>query len=334
MMTNTGVWTKMNSGAGPSHCIHSSMHCSPATDSGILIVDKPEGLTSFAVVAKVKKSLDLKKAGHCGTLDPFATGVLLICVNQATRIADQLSLQDKHYRFSMRLGVETDTLDRTGQLVRTYDGPAICESNFLSAASGFVGIYRQRVPRYAAVKVQGKRLYELARKGVEVELPSRDITIHHLKLISYVWPEAVMEVCCSKGTYIRQLAADIGRELNCGAYVSELRRLASGPFDISRAISFEQFRLTPEDNCWRERLIPMNEALDHLPVIVIEDGQILQGLSNGYLDPAWAKEKRERLTQKEGPVRLLAAADRQLTALWWPEWRDDNEKRRCLRVFK
>ncbi len=334
MMTTTSACTKMMSKNERDHQIYSSNRSSPKTVSGILVVDKAEGLTSFAMVARVKNFLGLKKAGHCGTLDPFATGVLVICINQATRIADQLSMQDKLYRCSVRFGVETDTLDRTGRIVRTYDGPAVCESDLLNAAASFVGAYRQQVPRYAAVKVQGKRLYELARKGVEVERPSRDVIIHNLKLLGYDWPEAVMEVHCSKGAYIRQLTSDLGRELGCGAHVKELRRIASGSFDISRAMTDEELRQVSKNDGWREKLVSMNEALDHLAAIIIEDRQVLQGLNNGHLDPAWAKQKREQLSEQNAPVRLLAGIDRQLVALWWPACRDDTEKRRCLRVFK
>ncbi|MCK8602353.1 tRNA pseudouridine(55) synthase TruB [Desulfoferrobacter suflitae] len=324
---------KMTSEAEFFRCAQSDVGSSPAADSGILIVDKPEGLTSFAVVARVKKSLKLKKVGHCGTLDPFATGVLVLCINQATRIADQLSLQDKLYRFTLHFGVQTDTLDRTGQVVQTYDGPAVDESDLAAAAHGFVGIQRQQVPRYAAVKVQGRRLYELARKGVEVPLPERDITIHRLRVIRYHWPEAIMEARCSKGTYIRQLAADIGHRLGCGAHVNALRRLASGSFDICQAISMEELKSIAKDNRWREKLISMSEALDHLPAMVIKDRQILQGLDNGHLDPAWVAEKRGQFARSAGPVRLLTGAAPQLLALWWPGSSEDAHSKRHLRVF-
>lgn len=308
-------------------------HCT-GTPNGVLVVDKPEGMTSFSLVAKIRKRLRLKKAGHCGTLDPFATGVLVIGVNQATRIADQLSLQDKLYRFSIRFGIETDTLDKTGQIVRTYDGPAVPKDALLAALREFTGSCTQKVPRYAAVKVRGKRLYELARNGVEVDRPARQIVVHDLQLIHYEWPEAQLEVHCSKGTYVRQLAADIGRMLGCGGHVKDLRRLASGSFDIGNSVSLEELEQTAADGRWKTQLISMNDALAHLPEISIEDERVLKNLYNGHLDPEWETSRRGRFNQQSGPVRLLAGGD-QLAALWWPQsGRAGHDTQRSLRVFK
>ena len=300
--------------------------------SGVLVLDKPEHMTSFAVVSRVRKLLGIRKVGHCGTLDPFATGVLVICLNAATRISDQLSLQDKLYRFSIHLGLETDTLDGTGRVVNTFSGHAASEQQVLETIGGYVGPYRQQVPRYAAVKVQGRRLYELTRKGIEVELPTRDICVHRLELLGYNWPVAVMEVHCSKGAYVRQLAADIGRELGCGAHVTSLRRLASGSFDIARAISLEELKqVSRTGDAWHGRLISLSEALAHLPALVIEDQRVLSGLANGRLDAAWQSCNR-RYVGGENPVRLLAGSGR-LLALWWPECSDDSDPKGRLRVF-
>jgi len=333
-MTDTGTHTTMTTEALEAHCIQLDTQPSAVGVNGVLVLDKPEGMTSFSLAALAKKLLGVKKVGHCGTLDPFATGVLVICVNQATRIADQLSLQDKLYRFSIRFGIETDTLDKTGQVVQTYNGPPIHEDGLLAALGKFSGPYRQQVPRYAAVKVQGKRLYELARKGIEVDLPVRDVVIHHLELLGYEWPEAQLEVHCSKGTYVRQLAADIGIMLSCGAHVNELRRLASGPFDIAKAISLEELKQAAKTGLWKTKLISMNDALAHLPELSIEDEGLLKNLYNGHLDPEWEASSRDQLAKKGGPVRLLATEDH-LVALWWPEYRqNDGNIQRCLRVFK
>jgi len=316
-----------------AHGIEIDKQPCPAVN-GVLVLDKPDGMTSFRLAALTKKLLGLEKTGHCGTLDPFATGVLVICVNQATRIADQLSLQDKLYRFSMRFGVETDTLDKTGRVVQTYNGPPIDEDELPVALDKFSGSYRQQVPRYAAVKVQGKRLYALARKGIEVHRPARDVDIHRLELLAYQWPEAQMEVHCSKGTYIRQLAADIGTLLKCGAHVNELRRLASGPFDIAKAISLEELEQAAKNGKWKTNLISMNDALAHLPEVLIQDETILKNLHNGHLDPEWKAGNRDQLAQTHGPVRLLTA-ENHLVALWWPECRqNEGNRQRMLRVFK
>lgn len=298
--------------------------------SGILAVDKPEGPTSFAVVNRIKRRLGLKKAGHCGTLDPFATGLLLVCVNQATRISDQLQDQDKVYRFGIRLGQETETLDKTGKITRTYDGLPPSERELNAVLDSFRGVCLQRVPRYAAVRVEGRRLYELSRKGVEVDRPERQICIRRLELLSYAWPYATLEAWCSKGTYVRQLAADIGQLLGCGAYVSELRRLASGPFRIEQAVRFSEVEGEQETNRWEQRLIPMNDALAHLPAVLVEDGTVLKRMQDGQISREWEAAHRERFSGYEKPVRLLDKGDR-LVALWWPFPETPSQRR--MRVF-
>ena len=306
----------------------------PSVSDGILVVDKPEGMTSFAVVARVKKLLRLKKVGHCGTLDPFATGVLVLCLNQATRIADQLSGQDKAYRFTMHLGMETDTLDRTGQVLQQFDGPPCTEAELARVVGGFCGPYQQQVPRYAAVKVQGQRLYRLARNGVEVELPSRQVQIHELQLLDFQWPLASLEVRCSKGTYVRQLAADMGAALHCGAHVSELRRLASGPFGIEQAVTLQQLQQAVSNHSWQHHLISLHDALAHLPVIRVDDEKVLNRLHNGQLDSSLETKYREHFMLQRNPVRIVTGADR-LLALWWPQHRrEESEQRRQLRVFQ
>ncbi|MGV8073088.1 MAG: tRNA pseudouridine(55) synthase TruB [Syntrophobacteraceae bacterium] len=303
----------------------------PVSDSGILVIDKPEGMTSFAVVAKVRKGLGLKKTGHCGTLDPFATGVLVVCVEKATRIADCLLNQDKIYRFRIRLGVETNTLDRTGNVTRTSDGPPRSGEDLEAALDRFRGCYLQEVPAYAAVKVQGRRLYDWSRNGIEVDRPKREVCIHSLKLLEYGWPYAALEAHCSKGTYIRQLSADIGRFLGCGAHVTELRRIASGSFTIEQAIELSDFVEASTRDSWRERLVPMSAALSHLPAITLNNSEILKRLKDGCLDPSWESEHRKLFSPDSGPVRMVDEMNR-LIALWWPHHSDQQGRR--LRVFQ
>ena len=310
--------------------------CLPSTTpsssvSGVLILDKPEERTSFSVVKEVQRLLRVNKVGHCGTLDPFATGVLVLCLNRATRIADQLLEQDKIYRFTVRFGFESDTLDREGAIVPTYSGPPLAEAALQSCLGRFRGAYEQQVPRYAAVKVQGQRLYEWSRKGIVMAQPRRQVTIFGLRLLAFHWPEATLEVHCSKGTYVRQLTADIGQDLQCGAYVSELRRLASGPFTIARAISLETLRETLATDCWQKNLMGMSEALDHLPLAVIADPQKVKRLQEGQVDPALEIELQQRFAGQASPVRLAAGENNDLIALWWP--RENGQKQRRLRVF-
>ena len=205
---------------------------------GVLILDKPEGLTSARAAAKIKKLLAPRKIGHTGTLDPFATGVLVLCLNEATRAADQITRLNKVYKSTLRFGIETDTLDRTGKVIR-QSALTFSEKDLIEVLQTFSGACVQTVPRFSAVRVDGRRLYELSRKGIEVERPERKICIHSIVLQSFKWPEAVIEVCCSKGTYIRQLASDIGQKLGSGAHLSALRRTSVGPFTLERAIRMD-----------------------------------------------------------------------------------------------
>lgn len=288
-----------------------------SSENGILVVDKPEGMTSFAVVAEVRKRFKFKKVGHCGTLDPFATGVLVLCTNQATRIADQLTGQDKQYQFTLFLGIETDTLDKTGEVVGTYSGPLKTEEEIREALDRFRGTYLQRVPRYAAVKVQGRRLYDWTRRGIDVELPQREVHIYRLDLVAYQWPEARLEVHCSKGTYVRQLAYDLGRMLGCGAHVSQLRRSVSGLFRIEQAFSLNELREMRSGGSLREKLISLNDALSHLPSLSVTEEEAVKRLHNGYLDPLWEAEHQADFPAWKDPVRLVTK-DGRLLALWWP----------------
>ena len=202
-----------------------------------------------------------------------------------------------------------------------------CCSNRWTA---FLGAYEQQVPRYAAVKVQGQRLYALSRKGIAFELPRRGVRIHSIKLLAFNWPEAVLEVHCSKGTYIRQLASDIGRDLQCGAYLTELRRLASGPFTLAQTISLAEFR-DVATNHWQERVIGMDDALAHLPAVSIADRETVKRLQEGHLDAALEIDLQERFSTLTTPVRLVAEWNNELIAFWWPP--ENGQKHRRLRVF-
>jgi tRNA pseudouridine55 synthase len=298
--------------------------------SGLLLLDKPAGITSFAAAARVRRLLRVDKVGHCGTLDPFATGLLLICINQATRAADQLLVQEKAYRCRLHLGVETDTLDHTGTVTRVWQGDPCGEDDLQEALAFFRGRHEQPVPRYSAVHVQGRRLHQLTRQGVDVPLPRREVEIHRLDLVEYAWPEAILEVHCSKGTYIRQLAADIGQRLHCGAHLNQLRRLASGGFHLDRAVSLEHLEAAKSPEGWSAEVIPLYAALEHLPAIAVNDQEVLECLRHGHLHAGWETAQRMRLDPNGiYPVRL-ASSDQTLLALWWP-FSGAGERR--LRVF-
>ena len=204
---------------------------------GLLILDKPAGCTSHELVQRVKSILGADKVGHGGTLDPFATGVLVVLINEATKLSPYLAGQDKCYRFTLVLGVETDTLDSTGSVVARYTGPVLREEEVREACSALIGELDLEVPRYSAVRVGGERLYRLARRGVPVEPPTRRVSIRSLVLLDFCWPEVSFEMVCSKGTYVRSLGAHVGRRLRCGAHVGSLRRLRSGSFTLEQAVT-------------------------------------------------------------------------------------------------
>ena len=215
----------------------------------ILLIDKPAGITSHDVVDRIRRIYKTRKVGHAGTLDPFATGLLILGVNGATKELGKLTGLDKSYRATAMLGTTSTTLDPEGTLTVTsetaYTRPG--QKDIESAIVQLVGTFEQQAPIYSAKKVGGKKLYELARKGLgdTVERPKKQITIHTARLISFTWPELVFEVSCSSGTYIRVIAEDIGKALGCGAYLTALRRLSIGTYDLKDAKTLEQLGWKP-----------------------------------------------------------------------------------------
>ncbi len=213
---------------------------------GVLNLNKPPRLTSRQAVDRVKRILNVKKAGHGGTLDPDATGVLLICLGDGTKLFEALQVGTKEYEGTFILGITTDTLDASGQIIETADTSQITPDQVRSVCQQFLGEIEQVPPMFSAVKHKGSPLYKLARRGIEVERRSRWIFIESIELLSFNIPEIRFRVVCSKGTYIRVLAADIGAALGCGAHLSELTRTRSGVFKIEGAHTFESLKRTPE----------------------------------------------------------------------------------------
>ncbi len=218
--------------------------------NGVVIVDKPAGITSHDVVDRVRKLLGEKKAGHTGTLDPMATGVLPVCIGEATKLASFLTGDDKVYEVTMRLGVRTDTQDMTGQVLAEQE-PRVTEADVREALEAFSGkTITQVPPQYSAVKVRGKALYKWARKGIRVEPPARQVEIRAIRVLGVEMPRVRFDVTCSKGTYVRTLCADVGERLGCGAALETLRRTASGAFRLQDAVPLEG----GSDAAIRERL--------------------------------------------------------------------------------
>lgn len=205
---------------------------------GILIIDKPQGLTSFDVVAKVRKELHTKKVGHTGTLDPLATGVLVVCVEKATKLVTYLTCDDKIYDVEMKLGIKTNTGDITGEVIENKDS-VIDISKINSIIKSFIGKQKQIPPMYSAIKVNGKKLYELAREGIEIKREARDIEIFDINNISLEKDIIKYRVHCSKGTYVRTLCEDIANKLGTVGTMTALRRIKTGVFEISNSIKLE-----------------------------------------------------------------------------------------------
>lgn len=213
---------------------------------GILNIDKPQGLTSRKVVDRVRRIFGMPKAGHAGTLDPDATGVLLVCLGDATKLFESLQAGSKEYEGVLTLGVATDTMDASGKVIQTTDVSSVTEEQIIATFKQFEGEIEQIPPMFSAVKHKGRPLYKLARRNIKVERSPRVVTIHHLEILAIRKPEVTFRVCCSKGTYIRVLASDIGAAIGCGAHLSSLTRTRSGIFTLSDAISLDEIENCPQ----------------------------------------------------------------------------------------
>lgn len=225
--------------------------------NGIINVYKEAGYTSHDVVAKLRGICRQKKIGHTGTLDPQATGVLPVCLGNATRVCDLLTGQDKEYVAELLLGVETDTQDTTGQVLRERPVEAAREQ-IEEAVSGFLGAYSQIPPMYSALKVNGRRLYELARAGKEVERQAREVIIHQLEILEWSLPVVKIRVACSKGTYIRTLCADIGETLGCGGTMKSLLRTRVGSFSVEQALTLGELEALWQAGRQEEAVLPVD----------------------------------------------------------------------------
>lgn len=248
--------------------------------SGVLLLDKPLGFSSNQALQKIKWLLQAAKAGHTGTLDPLATGLLPLCFGEATKFAHYLTDADKTYIATIKLGVTTNTGDAEGTVLSSQV-VNVTQSQFEQACQKFIGEISQVPPMYSALKHEGKALYEYARAGVEIERKARNVTIYNLEQNSFANDVANVTVTCSKGTYIRTLAEDIGALLGCGAHLIGLRRTATADYSIADAITLEQFEAMTADQ--RESaLLPVDSAIQHLPAITLDANctyYLLQGQS-------------------------------------------------------
>lgn len=254
--------------------------------SGVLVIDKPIGMTSHDVVNAVRFGTGIRRAGHTGTLDPRASGVLVILVGPAVRLSEYVSASDKRYQAIIRMGASTDTFDADGRFTRQLQ-PAInvTEQQFEDALKNFVGEIEQTPPPYSAVKVRGRRAYDMARRGEPVALPPRKINVYHLEVLEWAPPEVVVDVHCSSGTYVRSLANDLGEALGTGAYLVGLRRTKSGRFSLRDATPLRKLQEAFRAGNWYQYLIPAAEALGDWPAVELDPDEV-EAVKHGHRIPA------------------------------------------------
>lgn len=286
----------------------------PREAFGFLNIDKPLGLTSHDVVARIRRKTDLKRVGHAGTLDPLARGVLIVCLGGATRLSEYVMASTKRYRAVIQLGAVTSTYDAEGEIIRHSDPSAVSREQVVACLSSFIGTIDQIPPMYSAVKRGGQKLYALARQGIKLELEARSVRIDGLELIDWSPPQFTLDVVCSAGTYIRSLAYDIGEALGVGAHLAALTRTASGAFHLADAVTLDSFL---ESSAWESHLIDPLRALSDWPTIPLQAADCL-ALQQGRPIAASEQTVDAALSLGIAPDGYLIAVLRYAEGQWWP----------------
>ena len=306
---------------------------------GVVIIDKPAGKTSHDVVSEVKRILGVKKAGHTGTLDPMVTGVLPVCLNEATKLAGFLTGEDKEYLATMLLGVKTDTLDIEGKITSQSDN-FVTEEKIRAAMAQMVGKIKQVPPAYSAVKYCGKPLYKWARNGVLLDMEAREVKINSIVIEDISFPYVTFRVVCSKGTYIRTLCSDVGDLLGLGACLCSLRRLRSGYFSEETAVSLNNYEDNDKKNKLLEKILPMAELLPLLTSIELEDHSAAK-LRNGWQPSVEMMKEHDLPFLKAGDMvkfisssgNLLAVAEMVAPVNKFSEFDGKSQAAKIVRVF-
>ena len=302
---------------------------------GILLVNKPANITSHDVVRQVRKIFQVRKVGHAGTLDPFATGLLIVCLGEATKIVRYLVDRPKEYVALMKLGEATDTQDYTGTVLERREIPANAPEILEHIFPRVIGDIQQIPPMYSAKRVQGQRLYELARAGNTILRAPHSVTIYELEILEQALPYLRFRVVCSKGTYIRTLAHDIGETVGCGAHLTALTRTMIGHFSVSDAFSFESLTQLTQHLDLQGCLISMNQALSFLPAIELDDDAVVRLAYGGRV--AWPGEYPTSL-KTEGSehdiIRVLTLNAELIALARVVEDEYDGEKRRQLQPIR
>jgi tRNA pseudouridine55 synthase len=269
---------------------------------GVLVIDKPGGITSFGVVREVRRALQVRKVGHTGTLDPMATGVLPLCLGDATKVAQFITEASKAYDATLKLGVTTDTLDAEGRTLQRREVPALTPASIEVALAPFRGTFLQVPPMFSAVRVEGRRLHELARAGLEVERKARQVTVHELTVRDVTSDSLRLTVRCSKGFFVRVLAAEVGEALGCGAHLGALRRTATGPFSLEDAVPLQAVLEAPP--LARARLLTVDQALQDLPELVLVAAEAERARHGGVVE---VPPEVQGLVRVKGPDGTLIA---------------------------
>ena len=288
--------------------------------SGVLVVDKPLGLTSHQVVQVIRRGTNIPRAGHTGTLDPRASGVLVVLLGPAVRLSEYISAEDKRYQATIKLGQKTDTFDADGQFTGESEVNVTMEQ-FEEVLKDFVGEIQQVPPPFSAVKVNGRRAYDMARKGEKVELEPRTINVYSLEISEWNLPEVVIDVHCSSGTYVRSLAHDLGEKLGCGGYLTGLRRSKSGRFTLKEAIPLSKLSEAFESNAWYQYLIPAAEALAEWPSITLTSEE-LELVKHGH-----------RISREEGIGNMVRAISDQGELVALMEFKTEEKEYQPKKVF-
>ena len=306
---------------------------------GVIVIDKPAGKTSHDVVSEVKRILGVKKAGHTGTLDPMVTGVLPVCLNEATKLAGFLIGEDKEYLATMLLGVKTDTLDIEGKIISQSDN-FVTEEEIRAAIAQMVGKIKQIPPAYSAVKYCGKPLYKWARNGVLLDMEPREVKIHSIVIEDISFPRVTFRVVCSKGTYIRTLCSDVGDLLGPGACLYSLRRLRNGFFSEEMAVSLNNYENNDKKNKLLEKILPLAELLPLLTTIELEDHSAAK-LRNGWQPSVEMMKEHDLPFLKTGDMvkfinssgYLLAVAEMVAPVNKFSEFDGKRQAAKIVRIF-
>ncbi len=297
---------------------------------GILNVHKEKGFTSHDVVAKLRGIVGQKKIGHTGTLDPDATGVLPVCLGRATKLCDMLTDRDKTYEAVLLLGCTTDTQDISGKVLKKQEISGITEDTVADAVQSFTGEYAQIPPMYSALKVNGKKLYELAREGKEIERKARIVQIHEIRIRKIELPRVWMEVRCSKGTYIRTLCNDIGALLGCGGCMEELVRTQTGRFRLEESFTLEEINKWQREGRLKEVLIPIDAMFEDYPKMTVKDSGDSLAKNGNPLRPGMLGSYGSDLTEANGFVRIYDKAG-QFIAVY--QWHEERKEYRAAKMF-